>query len=1083
MFRRATALLLLVFLCSLPLFAALTGDLEGTVRDQSGAVVADAQITVRSANGATRTVTTNADGHFAVQQLELGDYEVKIEKAGFRSSALTAQVRSGEKTRIDAGLQVGSPTEVVNVEGGTVPLLDVATSQISQSIDSKEVVDLPLQTRDPVQLATLSAGVVPVTKDNPFLGSGSFNSNGSRGRGNNITVDGVTATDISTTGSSGTGTFSLDSVQEVKLISNNFNAEFGRNSGAQVQIITKGGSNEFHGTAYWFHQNGSVFNARDHFDDTGEPTALIRNQWGATFGGPIFKNKTFFYGQYEGLKIRGSGATAIASVLTPAEAAAITDPTSKALFAAVGAPTSPTGQLNSAAPNASDQYTWRLRIDQNFNAGKDSFNASYGENPQTTVSPGLTFITGNLTNFGASNTSTARQVTFAETHIFSPTIVNLFRFNFGRNNPDFPINTTTAAPYTPQITVSGKDTFGLWSGLGQGRIQNTFQWSDSLSWSMGRHQLKTGGDLYYYQANSFFDSNLRGTLTFGSLSDFQNGIPASYTQRFGNSSRHNVAKDFAWFGQDDIRVTQALTLNLGLRLERAGAVKEKDEILANINTGRQCSLGGGGTGAMGCVDLGGVAFRSNLNYAPRLGFAYSTMHDKMVVRGGYGWAYDYIFLNPITNLRFSPPFMPSISVVSGSFTGGNTYAALLNGTATSQAGAKAAIGSFPSTQVNFGAFSPVQQDLRNPRNQQWNFGVQYELFKDSVLKVGYVGARSSYLQASVPLNIANQNRPAPATSEADEIARRLTQFRPFNTTLSGNSSTPATGRVDPRFNGVTQVQSAADSNFHSMQVDFTTRTWRNLTLNANYTWGHSIDDASDVLGVLVNDTAGYQDPLNISNNRANSEFDIRHRVVGRFVYSLPFGKSYSGVAGKLTRGWNISGSTDWHSGLPVTILAGTRRGITDNVLLGGLTAVVRASGDVSQLNVGAGTPGGFATPAAALCARGVVSGANDTSCPNTLNFPVVQPFLGNLGNTPRNGLRLSGFFNADASVWKDTPITEHLKMQFRWEFYNIFNHTNLSGYVNQLTTPQAVDGTGGFNTYQSTATDMRQMQAAIRFVF
>jgi len=403
-----------------------------------------------------------------------------------------------------------------------------------------------------------------------------------------------------------------------------------------------------------------------------------------------------------------------------------------------------------------------------------------------------------------------------------------------------------------------------------------------------------------------------------------------------------------------------------------------------------------------------------------------------------------------------------------SFTGANSYANLIAGTSPTQTNAIASIGTFPSTQLNFGAFSPVDQNLRNPLNQQWNFGVQYELFRDTVLKIGYVGSRSSYLQASVPINTANQNRPAAATSEADEIARRLTEFRPYFLSLSGSPTAFATGRVDPRFNGVTQVKSIADSNFHSMQVDFTTRTWRSLNLNVNYTWGHSIDNASDVLNVLVNDTAGYQNPLDISSNRANSEFDVRHRVVTRFVYTLPFGSSYSGALGKLVKGWNISGSSDWHSGLPVSILAGTRRGINDNVLLGGLTAVLRANGDVHALDVGAGAP--------ALCARGVVSGNAATSCPNTSNFPLVQPFLGNLGDSPRNGRRLDDFFNVDASVWKDTPITERVKMQFRWEFYNLFNHPNMSGYVNQLTSSV-------FNTYQSTATDMRQMQAAIRFVF
>jgi len=1064
----------LVLICAVsPVFGALTGDVEGTVRDQSGAVVAGAKVTIRSTvTGATRTLTTNENGQYAVQQLELGIYEVRIEKGGFRTTTATAEIRSGEKTRVDAAMQVGSPGETVVVEGGVAPLLDVATSQVSQSIDYKEITQLPLQTRDPVELATYSAGTVPVTKDNPFLGSGSFNSNGSRGRGNNITVDGVTATDISTTGSSGTGTFSLDSVQEVKLISNNFSAEFGRNSGAQVQIITKGGGNDFHGSAYWFHQNGAL-NARDYFDDTGDPTPLIRNDWGFTVGGPIWKNHTFFYTQYEGIKVRGAGSTVQAIVLTPAQAAGITDPTSKALFTAVGSPTSDSGKLNSSAPNGSDQYNWRLRIDHNFRDGKDSINASYGQNPFTGVSPSLTFIFTNLPNFGASNTTRDRQATFSETHLFSSNVVNLFRFNFGRSTPDFPINTTTTTP-TPQITISGFDGFGIWSGLGQGRLQNTFQWSDSLSWNTGKHQLKFGGDIYYYQANSYFDSNLRGTLAFASVSDFQNGIAQSFSQRFGTSNRHNVNKDFAWFAQDDVRVTPHLTLNLGLRLERSGGVKEKDDILANIDTQRSCAIGGGGTGAMGCVDLGGFAFKSNLNWAPRLGFAWSTMNDRLVVRGGYGWAYDYIFLNPITNLRFSPPFMPSISVVN--FTGGNTLAALIAGTATSQDGARAAIGTFPPTQVNFGAFSPVQQDLRNPRNQQWNFGIQYELIKDTVFKASYVGSRNSYLQASLPINLANANRPAPATSEADEIARRATQFRPFFLGLSGNATTPASSRIDPRFNGVTMVRSVADSNYHSMQLDFTTRAKRYLTLNANYTWAHSIDDASDVLGVLVNDTAGFQDPTNISSNRANSEFDIRHRFVTHFVFELPFGRDFNGAAAKLVRGWSISAGLDYHTGMPVSILAGTRRGINDNVLLGGATAVVRANGDVHLLDVGAGAPSDSTDPNGALCIRGVVTGNNNISCPNTSNFPLTQPLIGNFGNSARNALRLDGLFNTNAAVWKDTQIIERVKMQFRWEFYNLFNHPNMSGYINSLTS-------ASFNTYTSTATDMRQMQAAIKFIF
>ena len=636
---KVCTVLALVLCLVLPALAVLTGDIEGTVTDPSGAVVSDAKVTIRNiATGVVRTATTNSLGQFAVLQLELGNYEVKVEKTGFRGLTLTTEVRSGEKSRVIANLQVGAATEVVTVEGEAAPALDVATSQVTMSIDPLAVTTLPNQGRDPVAFATLAPGIVPVTKDNPFLGSGSFNSNGSRGRGNNITVDGVVSTDISTTGSAETGTFSLDGVQEFKLITNNYSAEFGRNSGSQLQIITKQGTNNFHGSAYWFHQN-SALNARDYFstphvnpdgsvntagDDSGysgKATPLIWNLWGFTLGGPVLKNKLFFFGHYEGLKIRGGGSTAVATVLTPSAAAGITDPAAKSLFGRLGSFTSPTGTLSNSAPNATDQHSWSVRVDQVVGGGRDVLNYRYGENPVNQVSPSLTFIVGNLPNGGASVTDTSRQSTVGWTHTFSPTVVNQFRFAYGRSNPNFPPLSTLPRPFAPQTSVSGFDTMGVWSGIPQGRTQNTFQWSDAVSWSTGRHSVKVGGDVFYYQAYSLFDSNLLGTISFASLADFQAGTPNSYSQRFGNSDRHNVNKDFFWFGQDDIRVTNNFTLNLGLRFERSGAVSEKDNLLSNINRTEVQSLGSLGTGAMGGVDIGGTAFRSNANWAPRLGFA------------------------------------------------------------------------------------------------------------------------------------------------------------------------------------------------------------------------------------------------------------------------------------------------------------------------------------------------------------------------------------------------------------------------------------------------------------------------------
>jgi len=584
----------MLLLTGMPVLAALTGDLQGTVVDPNGAIVEGAKISVRNpATGVVREITSDSRGEFSSLQLEVGRYEVRIEKVGFRTSITNADIRSGEQTRLNLTLELGTVAETITVEGTTGPELDVSTAQISNSFDAKEVQDLPNFGRDPLAYATLTAGVVPVSKDNPFLGSGSYNSNGQRGRGNNITVDNITSTDISTTGSSETGTFSLDAVQEVKLITNNFSSEFGRNSGSQYQIITKSGTNDYHGTMYWFHQN-AAFNARDFFDTTGKATPFIQNQWGFVAGGPVIKNHLFAFGHYEGIKNRGAGASSAATVLTPTDQAAITDPTSKALFTGVGAPTDPTGSLNGAAPNAGNQYAWSVKIDEVWRGGKDSISGRYGTNPVSSVSPGLTFIGTNLTNYGAGVVDTDRQFSFSYTHTFSPAVVNQFRAAFGRSNPAFQPFTTLKAPFAAELQINdGHDFMGVSNILPQGRVQNTFQYSDSISYSAGRHSLKFGFDAIRYQANSFFDANFRGTFTYANLSDFQNGIPSGFSERFGTSVRGNRSTDFFSYMQDDFRATNTLTFNLGLRVEISGGVSEVNGLLANLDRSNFTPLGGG----------------------------------------------------------------------------------------------------------------------------------------------------------------------------------------------------------------------------------------------------------------------------------------------------------------------------------------------------------------------------------------------------------------------------------------------------------------------------------------------------------
>src|SRR5579863_8903296 len=502
---RILVTLAVVCLLAISAFADITGDIQGTVLDAAGAGVAQAKITLKNlSTGTIRTLVASDAGEFSSYQMDIGSYQLTVEKDGFRTFTQTVVVRSGERTRVDAHMQIGNISETVSVEASAIPTLDVSTAQVSDSLNSEEVLALPNLARDPVVFATLSPGTVPVSVNNPFLGAGSFNSNGSRGRSNNITLDGVTATDVSTTGESGAA-FVQDSIAEVKVITNNFDAEFGRNSGSQVQIVTKSGSNAYHGSAYEYFQNSGLGDARGYFTPAGGAVPkLVQNQGGVTFGAPIIKDHTFFYGTWEVDRTAGAGQSVVANVLTPAQAAGITDPASLAIFKADGALTSPTGSLTEASANTLRGDTWTLRVDQVLRGGKDTLFVKYGQAPATTVNPGLTFIFTNLPGFGASVTAEPRDLTVGYTSVLTSNLVNSFHFGFGRANPNFPVNSPFANG--PEVFFGdGTSSFGTAFILPQGRVQNTFQYLDVVSWTKGKHTFKFGGELDRYQAPSFFD--------------------------------------------------------------------------------------------------------------------------------------------------------------------------------------------------------------------------------------------------------------------------------------------------------------------------------------------------------------------------------------------------------------------------------------------------------------------------------------------------------------------------------------------------------------------------------------------------
>jgi hypothetical protein len=626
---------------------------------------------------------------------------------------------------------------------------------------------------------------------------------------------------------------------------------------------------------------------------------------------------------------------------------------------------------------------------------------------------------------------------------------------FLRSNPNFtPLENITAQTVQFQ---SGQAELGTWSGLPQGRTQNVYNSLTTLTKLAGAHYFKGGYSFERIQANSIFDSNVRGTIVFANPAAFISGTPAIYSQRFGGSIRGNRVSNHGAFFQDDWRVNPKLTLNLGVRLEVAGGVTEVNNLISNLNLDRPGALGGAGEGALGTIVTGGSVFNTNYNWAPRFGFAYSP-DQKWSIRGGYGWAYDFIFLNPITNLRFAPPFMYNLSTTD--FSGGNTLAAIVAGTSPFQATGRATVGNFGTTLRNFGGFSPVDYAMANPRVQQFTLTVERQLGNGFLARLGYSGSRGDFLQRGRPINTVRPGTVRPATSAADEEARRA-EFTAINAGLNAGPTLP-TNRIDPRFQGVTLNESSANSNYHSMQA-YLARTFRSgFGFTAAYTWSKSIDDVSDVLNVVAGDTPAQQNPFNNRDNRGPSGFDVPHRFVFTHSYDLPKFASANALVKNTVGGWNLSGILQTQSGSPVGLFGGARVGFAfpDPILLGGGGAVRPVVTGPLNLKFEPARGGAAAGADQKIAASGL-----------------AQPFLGNFGTLGRNVLRINGLTQYDMTLQKEVKFKERYTVQFQSQFANLFNNTSFQGVGASLAAP------GQFGYYQDTSTNSRSITLVARFIF
>jgi hypothetical protein len=1065
---RVVVLLWIVFL---PLTAQITGDIAGIISDPSGAAVPAVRVLLTSAEtGESRSVTTDPEGRFRFPLLKIGDYTVEVEAPGFRRAVVAAAVRSAEIASLNLKLEVGPVAEQVTVTDAVSPL-DTQNAQVQEAFGIKEVQEVPVG-RNLNLFATMLPSIVPAPGG---FNSGSFVANGNRVRANNITIDNITATDISVggTGSSNNTPVNFSSIREVKVITNSFNAEFGRNSGAQVQYITRSGTNDLHGEVYEYVQN-DIFNARDWFDQSGKATTNRNNEFGGVLGGPVIRNRTHFFGSAERLFERGSGSARVAQVPSPAMIAAVTDPTSKKILEQYKLPAATAqfanyGSVQQNASKLTDLHQYSVRLDHQISA-RDSVYGRYGFAKNQGSSSNNTFIQTNLANFGLGSTNSVYSVNLNETHIFSPSVINEFRSGFGRTSPIFYVDSTV--PMGPRISFTNAqvDRFGTYEGGPQGRVQNTYQAGDTLTWTHGAHSLKFGGDFFRYQGNSFLDAQTRGAYTFLNWDDFAAGRPNQFTQRFGSTQRGNRNWIQGAFAQDDYRVTPSLTLNLGVRMEVFGPVSEVNRLTSNLDFDCKDGMGLAGTGPFGCFVVGRNSIELNRYFQPRIGFAWNPRQGKTVIRGGYGLVADFNFLNPVTNQRFLPPFVVTQTIAGiASFTGGNTWANLIAGTGAIQQEGLSMTGRLRTDVLNYGDVSPaINPRLENPQVHQWHFGVERELPLGIVLKASYAGTKGNFLQSTRQMNL-NAQRPRASTDLADEAARTQEFVSSYNN-MTGATQRRST-RLDSRFNVVNYYDNSGNSNYHALEL-LATRSFRNgYSFQAGYTVSKSIDNVSDGLSNMPNDSANIQDPTNLRGNRGLSGFDVPQRVVVAHVWESPWGKNLSGAwLRRIVAGWSMSGASSWRAGFPISFDSGGRLGVANiSALLTGGVMRPNAAGPVSFLPRPAGSPG---------APQGLNSDpvAGHRVALYAEQIGLSQPLLGNFGTLGRNSHRVNGQSNFDWNVYKNTPITERTTLQLRCEIYNVFNHHSFQDVNRNISNP-------AFGQYTTPAQGQRvfHMAAAVRF--
>ncbi len=1022
------------FSCWLTVLAQSSATLQGTVSDPKGAVMPKAKILVRNQEtGLERTTETDSEGNYQVAALPVGMYRIEVQAPGFQTQVVNdLSIEVARTVTQNFQLAVGGIEQQVSIVSDA-PVIEASTTSVGTVINQKTVQDIPLNGRHFVDLGLLIPGSVTPPQNGfltaPLRGQGSFafNTAGNREDTVNFQINGINLNDM--VQNQITFQPSINTVQEFKVDNSTFSAEYGRNSGAIVNIATRSGTNDFHGEAFEFLRNEAL-DARNFFSATKPP--FKRNQFGGNLGGLIVRNKAFFFFSYEGLRQR-QGLTFNSGVLTAAERAGVTDAISRRLLDFIPTVNSGTNRFvgSGTAPVNIDQWTGDVSYAMGNN---DRLHGYYAFQRDFRGEPNLQGNT--ISGFGDTRQSRRQIFTLNETHIFGPMLVNEVRFGLNRIKitftPNNLIDPTSLGINVginqeigiPQITIGGIAlNFGGPAGFPQGRSDTTFVVSDTLSYLHGNHSFKIGGEFRRFYNNNFTLDT--GTFTFANVAAFQAGTGNGFAITLGDRSSAIGTGALGLFIQDNFKVRPGLTLELGLRYDWNMTPTERFDRFVVFDPAT-VSLRRVGQ------DIDKIYKQNNKNFQPRLGIAWDpTGSGKTIVRTAYGILVDQPVTNTVTGPTANPPLATPLS-----FTGSINLAS-----ARTTAGAA---GLAPNT---------IDHNFKNAYVQSWNLNVQRELTPSLAVMVGYFGSKGTHLRLSRNINqFINGVRPFIRLSSASPIAPN---------TLLGN---------------ITQIESSGNSSYNALWATATKRLSRNFQFNASYTWSKSIDyNSLNSQGVVV------QNSYNLRGDRGLSDFDTRHRFVISGLYELPW------KGNRLVEGWQLGTIVQLQSGNPINILAGNPLAIAGTGIGAGAgiatftgLATVRPDliGDPEIL----GTPNQWFTNT--VCDPRAPAG-----CPSGAVFALPVALAGttnvfHFGNLGRNVLIGPGFNNVDFSVTKNTRLTDKVRFQFRAEFFDIFNRANFGqpGRTAQVgsTAFGLISGTR-FPTGDSGSS--RQVQFAVKLLF